>query len=161
MSLVLAANKPDRFQAMAVKLPGPNADDRMAALEDLGMLTGATPLLKVRGDTLASVTSAHFGRARRVWADPNTFIIIGGRGDPHALRQHIVRLEKNYSMSRDPEARKRLEARIGKLMGGSATLWIGGSTGPEIEVRKALAERTARALRSAVREGCCRGVVLH
>lgn len=157
MSLVLAANKPDRFQAMAIKLPSPNADDRMAALEDLAMLTGATPLLKVVGDTLSSVTSAHFGRARRIWADPHTFVIIGGRGNPRALREHIMRLEKNFGISSDPEVRQRLEARIGKLMGGSATLWIGGSTSPEINVRKALAERTASTLRSAVREGVLPG----
>jgi len=42
-------------------------------------------------------------------------------------------------------------------MGGSATLWVGGATELEITARKELAERTAEALRGAVREGVLPG----
>jgi chaperonin GroEL len=42
-------------------------------------------------------------------------------------------------------------------MGGSATLWVGGATELEIKARKVVAERTADALRGAVREGVLPG----
>lgn len=157
MSVILANNRLDTLKALAIKLPGLNAEDRMAAVQDLSMLTGATPILKDTGATLEYVTAQHFGQARRVWAEQHLFGIIGGRGNPHALRQHFATLEKNFANSQDSDQRKRLQARIGRLMGGSATLWVGGSTEPEIDVRKALAERTALALRTAVRDGVVPG----
>lgn len=157
MSLVLAANKPERFEAMAIKLPDTNATDRRAALDDIAVLTGAIPMHQVAGDSLAAVTPAHFGQARRVWATPQLFGLYGGRGNPRTLREHLVTLKNNFNAVEDPELRKKLELRIGKMMGGSATLWIGGSTKPEIEMRKSLAERVASTLRSAVREGVVPG----
>lgn len=157
MSLVFAANKPDRFETMAIKLPDSNPTYRMAVLEDLAMLTNATPMLKVAGDTLVAVTPEHFGQARHVWATHHQFGIRAGRGNPRKLREHITTLEKAFSVNKDSDERQHLEARIGKLMGGTATLWIGGSTEPEIELRKALAERVASTMRSAVREGAVLG----
>ncbi len=52
--------------------------------------------------------------------------------------------------------RKTLE-RIGRLMGGTAILHVGGMTEAEINTRKELATRTADALRGALREGVLSG----
>ena len=38
------------------------------------------------------------------------------------LRQHIAKLRAAFSKTNDAEVRKKLRERIGKLMGGSATL---------------------------------------
>ena len=157
MTAILANKRIAKFKAIAVKLPGLNADDRMAALQDLSVLTGAVPILKATGDSLESVTLQHLGQARRVWAEQRSFGIIGGRGNVRALRQHFALLEQYYARATDPEQRKRLQERMGRLMGGSATLWIGGATEPEIELRKALADRTALAVRSTVRAGAVPG----
>ena len=157
LSLVHAANRQGKFQALAVKIPDPNPDVRNAAIEDLAVLTGATPMLKVKGDMLSAVTPAHFGRVRRVWATAHQFGLHGPRGNPRQMRQHILRLEERFRIEEDKDEREHLEARIGKLMGGSATLWVGGATEPEIEIRKSLAERAARAVRMALREGVLPG----
>ena len=157
MSLVHAANRPGKFQALAVKIPDPNPDLRNAAIEDLAVLTDAKPMLKVMGDTLAAVTPAHFGRVRRLWATAHQFGLHGPRGNPRQLRTHLLRLEERFRSEEDKDERDRLEARIGKLMGGSATLWVGGSTEPEIEIRKSLAERAASSVRMALREGVLPG----
>lgn len=157
MSAILANKRIEKFKAMAIKLPGLNAEDRMAALQDLSALTGAVPVLKATGDSLEKVTRQHFGQARRVWAEQRQFGIIGGRGNPRVLRQHFASLEKSYQRATNPEQRTPLQERLGRLMGGSATLWIGGSTEPEIEVRKALADRTALAIRTTVRDGAVPG----
>ncbi len=157
MSVILANKRIDKFKAMAIKLPGLNAEDRLAALEDLSVLTGATPLLTATGETLEQVTLQHFGQARRVWAEQRTFGIIGGRGNPRRVREHFANLEKRFRLTQDPEQRQRIQQRLGRLMGGSATLWIGGATDSEIEVRKAIAERAAAAVRTAVRDGVIPG----
>ncbi len=157
MAAILANKRIDRFRAMAVRLPGLNAEDRMAALQDLSLLTGAIPILKATGETLENATLQHFGQARRVWAERRHFGIIGGRGNPRQLREHAALLEQAYRRAQDPDQRKRLQERLGRLMSGSATLWVGGATESEIELRKAQADRTARALRTAVQGGVIPG----
>jgi chaperonin GroEL len=156
-SLLMANRGPDRLWIFAVKSPGPGSDDEADGLEDMARLTGATPILSAAGDTLWSVTAGHFGRARLAWANQEYFGIVGGGGDPRALRSHIARLRDAYKRVKDPDTRKKLRARIGKLMGGTATLWIGGFTPADIEFKKELAERASDAVRGAMLEGVLPG----
>ena len=155
--LTMANGKLKNFQVMAVRGPGMNPDDRQAATADLAVLTGGRPLLSVAGDSLRDISPANIGRARRAWASPHNFGIIGGKGDPRQLRRHVSNLQAQYQRSDDKEHRAGLQARIGKLMGGSATLWIGGLSETEIDRRKELAEATADAMRAAVKEGVLPG----
>ncbi len=157
MALLVANNKLDKFKVIAVKLPGSNPTDRMAALEDLSILTGATPFLKVTRDSLENVTAKHFGQARRVWADLRAFGLVRGGGSPRQLREHIRTLKAHHHDAQDADERKRIQERIGNLMGGAMTLWVGGFTEPEISARKRMAERTALALRAAMHEGVVPG----
>lgn len=158
--LLLANGKLKNFQIMAVKGPGRNPDDRIAAVEDLAILTGAEPMLKVAGHSLKDVALRHFGRARRGWASPHSFGIVGGKGDPRKLRRHVSHLQSRFQRGDDSKERGKILERIGKLMGGSATLWTGGASEAEIERRKELAERTASAMRAAVKDGVLPGAGL-
>ena len=65
--------------------------------------------------------------------------------------------KRQYQRSEDQDWREKLQARIGKLMGGSATLWVGGLSETEIDSRKSLAESTAAAMRAVAREGALPG----
>lgn len=147
----------DKLRVMGVKLPGLNPVDRDAALQDIAVITGATPFIKAAGYTLDQVRPEHFGHARRIWGDLHNFGLSAGRGDPRALRQHILTLEDAFRNTDDPEMRKKLQQRIGRLMGGSATLYVGGATKTEMELRKTAAQRSAETLRAAVREGVVPG----
>jgi chaperonin GroEL len=100
---------------------------------------------------------ADLGSARRVWADQDYFGIVGGKGSPRTLRNHVAALRKAFDQSQDLDARKTLRERIGKLMGGAAILRVGGSTDLEIETRKDSAERTAEALRGGMARGTLPG----
>ncbi len=157
VSLLMANRSPERLWIFAVKSPGPGSDDEADGLEDMARLTGGTPLLSAAGDSLARVTAAHFGRARLAWANHEYFGIIGGGGDPRVLRRHIADLRDAFRRVQDSETRKKLRARIGKLMGGTATLWIGGFTPADIEFKKELAERAGDAVRGAMLEGVVPG----
>jgi chaperonin GroEL len=155
--LLLNSRDPERFQAVAVRTPGPERSDEIAALEDLAVLTGGRPFVQAAGDTLTGVTAADLGRARRVWVDRERFGVIGGRGDPRRLRTHVAALRQALALSHDADTRRRLQERIGQLMSGVATLRVGGPTEVEIETRKRLAEETAGALRAAIRSGVLPG----
>jgi chaperonin GroEL len=155
--LLTASRDPEKFLAVAVKTPGSTSIHQVSAMEDLAVLTGGRPLVSAAGDTLSGCKPEDLGRVRRAWADRHYLGIVGGKGDPRALRAHIATLRAAFSRAKETEARQKLQERIGKLMGGSATLWIGGATKVEIEARKELAKRTADALRGAVREGVVPG----
>lgn len=157
IAFLLANKNPEKFQAVAVKTPGWGTDEQAAALADLAVLTGGCAFIKVAGHTFSRIKLQDFGYARRVWADRRNFGIVGGKGNPRALRQHIATLRTAFEQSDEPAAREKLRKRIGKLLGGSATLWVGGATELEIEARQELAERTAKAMRGATIEGVLPG----
>ncbi len=157
IAFLLANKNPEKFQAIAVKTPGWTSDEQAAALEDLAVLTGGRPFVRVAGDTFSPIKPQDFGHARRVWADRRNFGIMGGKGSPRTLRRHIATLRASFEQSDDPVLREKLLKRIGKLLGGSATLWIGGATELEIEARRELAKRTAAATREAMMEGVVPG----
>jgi chaperonin GroEL len=159
IALLLANSKPgDGFQIAAVQAPGKTEDQRRAALLDLVMLTGGNAFLRSAGQTsLDRVQIEDLGQTRTAWVERENFGIVGGKGDPRALRQHIASLRKKYRQAQDLEARQNLQQRIGKLLGGSAILWIGGATKTEIATRRELAERTAEAMRGAIIGGVLPG----
>ncbi len=155
--LLQASREPEKFQAIAVQTPGLGMVEQAEAMEDLAMLTGGRPLLKAAGDALHAIRREDFGQARKAWADQSYFGVVAGKGDPRMLRAHIATLRGRLQRTEDSETRYRLRQRIGKLMGGSATLLIGSSTEAEMAVREELARRTANALRGALRDGVLLG----
>jgi chaperonin GroEL len=157
IGFLLANKQPERFQAVAVKTPGWGVEEQAWALEDLSVLTGGRPFVKMAGDTFGRIKAEDFGQARRVWADHHNFGIIGGKGNPRALRQHIATLRASFDGSEESALREKLLKRIGKLLGGSATLWVGGATELEVSEREELAKRTAAAMRGAIMEGVVPG----
>lgn len=149
--------KDSPLRILAVKSPLSIGEEPGSAVEDLAILTGGRTFLKITGDSLQAVKAEHFGSARKAWADHLHFGVIAGKGDPHRLRQHILTLRNAYKNADGQEAKERLQRRIGKLMGGSATLWIGGVNKVVIDERIELARRASAALRGAVREGVLPG----
>jgi chaperonin GroEL len=151
-----ANNKADKIQVIGVRVPGVGGD-RADNLKDMSILTGGRSFLQVTRDTFQNVKLEELGQARRVWADRHNFGLVGGKGDARELRQHIANLRVAFDRMEDPAAREKLQKRIGRLMGGSAVLWVGGTTENDIEARKELAKRTAGAMRGAVRGGILPG----
>ncbi len=157
IALLLSNKQHDKFQVIAVTTPGFSLSEKAESLQDLAILTGGRPVLKAAGQSLGHVRLADLGRARRVWANVSNFGIIGGKGDPRLLRQHLADLRARFARMEAGQDREKLRQRIGKLVGGSANLRIGGISPTEIEQRKALAERTAQAVRGAILEGVVPG----
>lgn len=157
IGFLLANKNPEKFQAVVVRTPGTARHEKLDALQDLAVLTGGRPFIKQAGETFVSIKMDDFGHARRVWADLRNFGVIGGKGNPRALRQHIANLRTAYRAADEIAARERALKRIGKLLGGSATLWIGGTTELQLEERMEIARRTAAVVRGAMLEGVVPG----
>ena len=145
------------LQVVAVKTPFLSADDQQAALTDMALLTGGQAITQVSGQALADVTLEDLGRARRTWANLDHFGVVGGKGDARLLRQHLASLQAYHAREKESENRRKLQQRVGRLLGGSAVLYVGGATETEVETRKELAERTASALRAAIGSGLLPG----
>jgi len=153
----LTNKAPERFRIVAVKTPGWGKAQEAAALKDLSILTGGRPFIQVAGDTLRHVKLEDLGRARCVWADYTHFGIVGGKGNARVLRQHIAELRRAYENTTEIQDREALQKRIGKLMGGSATLWVGGATEMEVDTRVEIATRTSATMRAAMMDGVVPG----
>ncbi len=157
LAMLLMKQNREKIRVVAAKTPGLSIDDHREGLEDLATLSGGRPFLQATGDNLQNIQAADFGFARRAWADHEFFGISGGKGDPRQLRRHVAALRAAYANSDDRQQRKRLQERIGKLLGGSAVLWIGDPSPLAAESRKELAERTGEAMRGALRSGVLPG----
>jgi len=154
----LAANShPEKLAMAVVKTPGWVKQEQADSMADLAIVTGGRPFVEAAGETFAPITAEDLGQARRVWVDLRNFGIVGGRGDSRLLRRHIASLESAYQCSDNLVRREKLRARFGKLLGGSATLWIGATTELQIEEKVEVAKRTASAVRGAIGQGVVPG----
>ena len=159
LATVLSNQGKDKpLRILGVRSPSAaRGEDSASALEDLVILTGGRPFHSVTSESLLTLKPDDFGKAGKVWADRQYFGVVSGKADPHLLRQHILRLRNAYKKTSEQDARERLQKRVGKLMGGSATLWIGGHNEVVINERKDWALRTATSLRGAIRDGVMPG----
>ncbi len=157
LSVLLANNRPGQFQVVAAKMPFMVPLRQQGILGDLALLTGGRAIIGDSGQTLATMQASDLGRARRAWVDRHNFGIVGGQGNPKAIRKHMRTLRTGFRAAKDAEQRDLLRERAGKMLSGSATLYIGGTTTLEITRRKATALRVSEALRGALREGVIPG----
>jgi len=156
-AILIQSRKTDKLQIIGVKTPSIRSDVQMTSMLDMAVLTGGKMLVKAAGDTFAGVTPQHFGHARRIWASEEYSGLVHPQGNPKEIRRHLNTLQAAYKNAAKDEERQGLQERIGKLLGGAATLDVGGLTETEMETRKELAKRTLRTLRGAAREGILPG----
>jgi len=163
--LVNPANQ-ERIWTVAVEHPVAG-DERIDFIEDLAAVTGAIPLLRASDlekeleipstRRLKYAQPENFGKARRVWATTGSTGLSGGGGDRRYLRHYIGNLRRRLDGEENEEYRNKLRVRLSRLMGGSATLWVGASNPIVMAERKETAGRVAEALRGALREGSLPG----
>jgi chaperonin GroEL len=157
IGFLMLNSKHEKIKIVAVKTPGWDKEQKSAALIDLSVLTGGRPFIAQAGENFNRIQESDFGRARRAWADVTNFGLLAGRGSPKELRRHIATLRSSFAHTDDLVARNLLRDRIGKLLGGSATLWVGGITEQNAKERTEVAERTSAAMRGAMMEGVLPG----
>ncbi len=141
---------------VAVKAPG-YGERRFRILEDIAVFTGARIIREDAGEKIDSVTTEHFGRARRVWCNRDFFNVVEGMGDPAAIRKRIAQIKAELPTVTDDYERGKMRERLGKLAGGMAILKIGAPTELEREEKKLQAEDAVAATRLALEGGIVAG----
>ena len=157
INFLLSNRNPERLTAVAVKNPGLDNAQRKAVMEDIAILTGAKPFVKDAGETFLSVKPADYGLARKIWADHEHFGFSGGKGDPRSIRKYIQTLRTLYQNEDDVIIRDEIRSHIGRLLGGTATVYVSGSTDEEIKANVENTRRTIAAMRTAMLEGVVPG----
>jgi chaperonin GroEL len=145
------------IEAAAVRTPGVLEMDRVAAMEDIAILTGGRIFYSVAHSDFHGFQVADLGRARRAWATDSLFGIFGWKGDPRRVRQHILAIRGMLKSAEGEHEKKVLQERLGRLAGGTAILRVGGATDTETEARQTMADRAVTGLRKAIAGGVVPG----
>ena len=156
LGLLVANHQAGTLRTVAVKTPTAGNQDA-AILEDLAVFTGGRAIVEAAGARAREVKLSDLGYARVAWATNRAFGLRSGKGDPVALRRRIGEIKAELAAATDATARENFRARLGKLMGGSAVLQIGGATRGEMDARLDQAKRTITTLRHGLTDGVVPG----
>ncbi len=144
------------FNAVAVKAPG-FGERRKAMLQDIAILTGGQVISEELGRKLENVRISDLGRADKVVVTKDDTTIIGGRGDPKAIKGRIEQIKAEMEKTTSDYDREKLQERLAKLAGGVAIIRVGAATEVELKEKKHRVEDALSATRAAVEEGIVPG----
>jgi chaperonin GroEL len=126
---------------------------RRSMMEDLAILTGGKVLARDLGDRLEDITRADMGSAERVEATNSDTIIVRGNGDAQAIAARRAQVQRLYDVAPPNIDKDKLQERLAKLCGGTATILAGGVTPVEQKRTIQLIEDSLNAVRAAAEEG--------
>ncbi len=144
------------FTCAAVKAPG-FGDRRKEMLQDIAILTGGTVISSDVGLELKDATPAQLGQARQIKVNKEHTIIVGGAGDPAAIKARVNQIKNATEPSTSRFVREKLQERLAKLAGGVAVIKVGAATEAEMKEKKLRIEDALNATKAAVEEGIVAG----
>ena len=130
---------------------------RKSMMEDLAILTGGKVLARDLGDRLEDITREHLGSAERVEATQSDTIIVRGEGAPALIAARRAQVQRLFEAAPPNIDKDKLQERLAKLCGGTATILAGGMTPVEQKRTIQLIEDSLNAVRAASEEGVIAG----
>lgn len=97
------------------------------------------------------------GTAKSVKVGKENTTIIGGAGDPEAIKARVAAIRAQIAETTSDYDREKLQERVAKLAGGVAVIGVGAATEVEMKERKMRIEDALAATRAAVEEGIVPG----
>jgi len=144
------------LKSCAVKAPG-FGDRRKAMLQDMAVLTGGQVISEELGLRLEDVILEQLGRTKRVVADKDSTIIIGGAGDRAQIAGRIQQIRREIDKATSDYDREKLEERLAKLAGGVAVIRVGAPSEAEMKSKKEALDDAISSTKAAVAEGIVPG----
>lgn len=144
------------LQSCAVKAPG-FGERRKAMLQDIAILTGGQVASEELGINLEDLDLDDLGRADLVRVKKDETIIIGGKGNPEAIKKRIAQIKAQIEETTSEYEKETLQERMAKLAGGVAVIKVGAATETELKEKKHRIEDALSATRAAVEEGIVPG----
>ncbi len=144
------------LESVAVKAPG-FGDRRKEMLRDIAILTGGTVISEEVGLTLEDISINDLGQADLVRVAKEDTIIVGGKGEPTAIKERIAQIKAQIENTTSDYEKETLQERLAKLSGGVAVIKAGAATETELKEKKHRIEDALSATRAAVEEGIVAG----
>ncbi|MDX9888356.1 MAG: chaperonin GroEL [Anaerovoracaceae bacterium] len=144
------------FDCVAVKAPG-FGERRKAMMEDLAILTGGTVITEELGYDLKEATLDMLGQATSAKVNKENTVIVGGGGDPEAIKARCEQLKTQAADSTSDFDKEKTLERLAKLSGGVAVIQVGAATETELKETKLRIEDALNATKAAVEEGIVAG----
>jgi chaperonin GroEL len=144
------------FNVFAVQAPS-FGDKRIAMLEDIAILTGATFISEDLGMSLKKLTLEDLGTAEKVLITKDTTTIVSGGGDKAAVEKRADNLRINIKESTTDYEKEKLNERLAKLVGGVGVIKVGAATEVEMKELKYVVEDALNATKAAIAEGVVAG----
>src|SRR5438067_2198084 len=142
--------------AAAVKAPG-FGDRRKAMLEDIATLTGGKAITEDLGLKLENIKIEDLGKAKKVTIDKDNTTIVEGSGSQKEIEGRVKQIRTQVEETTSDYDREKLQERLAKLVGGGASIKVGGATGAGMKEKKARVEDAMHATKAAVEEGIVAG----
>jgi len=156
LSTILVNKLRGTFTCVGVKAPG-FGDRRKEMLTDIAILTGGEVISSDLGLELKDTQISQLGKARQVKINKENTIIVGGAGDPDAIKGRIAQIKSGIETTTSEFDREKLQERLAKLSGGVAVIKVGAATETEMKEKKLRIEDALNATKAAVEEGIVPG----
>ena len=156
LGLLVQNTQHGTLQAMVVRAPG-FGHRRIAHLHDLAAFTGGEVISKEQGVTLANVSPASFGTARRVVITENSTVLVEGGGSQDQIDARLGQIRVELARASQDTDIEVLHERLANLSSSLAVIHVGGATAPELREKFRRTEGALAATRAAVSEGIVAG----
>ncbi|GAA5060753.1 chaperonin GroEL [Nocardia callitridis] len=156
LSMLVTNTVHDTFRSVVVRAPG-FGHRRVAELEDLAALLGATVVSADSGVALENVRVEHLGRARRVTVTERATTMVDGAGSPEEALARIAQLERELERTDNEHDQDNLRLRIARLSGSVAVIHVGAATDVELREKLHRVEDSLSATRAAMADGVVAG----
>ena len=135
---------------------------RKEVLDDIAILTGGTNLTYESGLYVPSIDIDMLGRCDKVIVTKDYTTIVGGKTSKEAIEHRVQYLKNRLNEVKASDANNEfmtefLSVRISKLVGGIATIHVGGTTELEMKERKDRVDDAVAATKAAMEEGVVAG----
>ncbi|MDD6101605.1 MAG: chaperonin GroEL [Clostridiales bacterium] len=140
----------------AVKAPG-YGDRRKDMLQDIAILTGGQVISADLGLDLKDTDVSQLGRAKSIKITKDNTVIVGGMGDPLAIKARVEQIKKAIEETTSSFDKEKLQERLAKLAGGVAVIRVGAATEVEMKEAKLRMEDALNATKAAATEGIIAG----
>ena len=135
---------------------------RKEVLDDIAILTGGTNLTYESGLYIPSIDVDMLGRCDKVIITKDRTTIVGGKTSKEAIQARVNHLKTRLDEIKASDVDNKfmtdfLSLRISKLVGGVATVQVGGTTELEMKERKDRVDDAIAATKAAMEEGVVAG----
>lgn len=156
LALLVANHLRGSMKSCVVRAPG-IGDDRLAVLEDIAALTGATVVSTETGAVLPTADLTLLGSASRVEVSLNNTVIIGARGDAARQQSRMDEIRALGRAVRSDRERADLQKRLSRFAGGVAVIRMGAATDFELKEKMPRTQGAIDAVTAALEEGTVPG----